>query len=957
MWVTLLGPVRARLSGPGSADPHGADSELDLGTPAQRVVLAVLAACAGRPVGVEELVDVLWGERAPVSAVNLVHRYVGSLRRLLEPGLPARTAGRVLASGPGGYRLALGDDELDLLRFRRLRTQADRLAAGAHPDQALPPLIEALGLWRGPCAAGLTERARAWPAFAAIDAEHDDAVCLAADVAVKIDQADVVLATVRRVAARDPLHEPLQARLVRTLASAGRQAEALAAYQAVRSRLADELGVDPGPELRAAQRDVLRQRLPVRPTDPTRPSDPDLRADPDPPPRPAQLPADLPSFSGRATELGRALDLIAEGRPPSTAVVCTVDGTAGVGKTTLAVHWAHQVAERFPDGQLYVNLRGFDPTSSALDPADVLVSFLDALGVPANRVPSGLAAQSALYRSTLAGRAVLVVLDNARDAEQVRPLLPGTSGCLTIVTSRNRLAGLVAGEGAHPLTLDLLPAAEARRLLADRLGADRLSADAAAVAEIVARCAGLPLALAIVATRTAAHPGFALAAIAAELRDAQGGLEAFAGARAAIDTRAVFSWSYRALTPPAALLFRALGLHPGPDLAAPAAASLVAVTVVAARALLAELTEAHLISEAAPGRYALHDLLRGYAAELGVGVDPSADRLAARYRLLDHYLHSADAADRQLEPVRDRITLDPARPGVVALRIADRAQALAWFAAEHAALRAAVSHAADTGLDAHAWQLTWAMQQYFSWRVSWHEWISTQQLALDAVLRSTNLEGQAYTRCGLGRAYTRLGRDGQARVEYQRGLDLYVELGDRVGQARTHLNLGAAVHRLGDPDTSLDHARGAQDLYRSIGDRVNEARALNNVGYAQAARGEHRLALECCQQALTIHQEIDDRHGMANAWDSLGYIHHRLAEHDRAVVCFQKALEEFRALGDRNLEGDTLLHLGEAHRDAGDDPAARAAWGLALAIFEDLEHPAAARARALLGGSRVGGTE
>ncbi len=944
MRVTLLGPVRAWGSDPDEAG-------LDLGTPAQRVVLAVLAACVGRPVPVQELVDVLWADRPPGSAVNLVHRYVGSLRRLLEPGLAARTPGRVLISEPGGYRLVLGDDQLDLLRFRRLRAQAEQLTAAGDTGRAFSLLVEALRLWQGRCAAGLKEPARAWPAFIAIDAEHDDAVCLAADLAVRTGQADAVLATVRRAAAGDLLHEPLQAGLVRTLAAAGRQAEALAAYRATYQRLADELGVDPGPQLRAAQREVLGQELFVPPVaGRAQPARPVVVS-------PAQLPADLPNFSGRDAELDRALDLIAGSRTPPTAVVAVIDGTAGVGKTTLAVHWAHRVAGRFTDGQLYVNLRGFDPAGSALDPAEVLVSLLDALGVPADRVPTGLAAQSALYRSTLAGREVLVVLDNARDAEQVRPLLPGAPGCLTIVTSRNRLAGLVAGEGAHPLTLDLLPAAEARRLLAGRLGVDRLSAEPAAAAEIVTRCAGLPLALAIVATRTAAHPGFSLAAIAAELRDAQGGLEAFAGTRAAIDARAVFSWSYRALSPPAARLFRALGLHPGPDLAAPAAASLVAEPLVTVRRLLAELTETHLISEAAPGRYALHDLLRGYAAELGAGTDPDADRLAARHRLLDHYLHSADAADRQLEPIRGRITLDPVRPGVVVLRSADRAQALAWFAAEHPALRAAVSCAADTGLDTHAWQLTWAMQQHFSWRVSWHEWISTQQVALDAVLRSANLTGQAYTRCGLGRAYTRLGGDGQARAEYRRGLDLYVQLGDPISQARTHLNLGAAENRLGDLEASLGHARSAQDLYRSMGDRVNEARALNNVGSAQAARGEHRLALECCGQALSIHQEIDDKYGMANALDSLGQIHRRLAKHDQAIACFQRALGEFRALGDRNLEADTLLRLGEAHRDAGDESAAVAAWGLALTIFEDLQRPAAVRVRELLTGPRGSGSE
>ncbi|MGO4423757.1 NB-ARC domain-containing protein, partial [Streptomyces sp. MCAF7] len=329
-------------------------------------------------------------------------------------------------------------------------------------------------------------------------------------------------------------------------------------------------------------------------------------------PRPAQLPQDLPAFSGRRAPLAKLSGLLPEdGRPLDTAVISVIGGMAGVGKTTLAVHWAHQVADRFPDGQFYVDLRGFDTAGTALGPGEAVRDFLCALGVPRHRVPHGLDAQTALYRSLLAGRHFLVLLDNALDTEQVRPLLPGAPGCLVIVTSRDTLTGLVADHGAHPLSLCWLDAEEGRELLAARLGAARVAAEPQAAAEIVELCAGLPLALSCVAARLAAHPGFRLSALAAELRDAHDRLDAIARGSAEVST--VFSWSYRALSPGAARLFRLLAGHPGPDLSASAVAELAGLDAQEIARLLAELIRAHLVAELSPGRYSVHDLLRSYA--------------------------------------------------------------------------------------------------------------------------------------------------------------------------------------------------------------------------------------------------------------------------------------------------------------------------------------------------------
>jgi hypothetical protein len=428
----------------------------------------------------------------------------------------------------------------------------------------------------------------------------------------------------------------------------------LSAYQRAKRRLADELGVDPGADLKHLELTILRgdERQVTSPGAGPRLTDP----------RPAQLPADLPSFTSRGDELAALDAILARTTDPPTAAVISLSGTAGVGKTALALHWAHRVADRFPDGQLYVDLRGFDPTGSAMSPDEAIRGFLDAVGVTARCIPASLDARAGRYRSLLAGRRMLVVLDNARDTDQVCPLLPGAPGCLVLVTSRNQLTSLVAKEGAHPVTLDLLAPDEALQLLTRRLGPARVAGELDAAEDIIASCARLPLALSIVAARAASHPTFRLADLAADLRSRHNGLDAFDGGEPVTDARALFSWSYHALSDPAARLFRLLGLHPGPDIGNLAAASLAGIPVARARSLLAQLTRAHLVTERAPGRYAFHDLLRTYAAELARAVDGDAERRAARQRMFDHYLHTSHAAGRLLDAPREPSLPDGAQP-------------------------------------------------------------------------------------------------------------------------------------------------------------------------------------------------------------------------------------------------------------------------------------------------------
>ncbi|MEU1687024.1 BTAD domain-containing putative transcriptional regulator [Micromonospora sp. NPDC005707] len=628
----VLGPVRAWRG----------RSELDLGTRQQRLVLAFLLARAGGAVSIAELVDLLWESDPPPSAVNVVHRHVGMLRRRFEPGLPTRAAGSVLIRDGGEYRLLIEEDALDLLRFRRLVARA----GGSSGEPAVALYREALALWRDRCASGVRSGPRAHPEFLAVDGEWFAAVRAATDAALRAGCVHAVLPAIRLAAEHEPLDEALQARLLLALAADGRRAEALAAYADIEHRLAGELGIRPGADLRAARDSLLdhdaaadgsgswrgagRALTAAPPLGAEAGSWPPAGAPPTGPGPPAQLPADHPYFSGRRDLVAAAEELLAGDRP-ATALV--IDGMPGVGKTTLAVHLAHHLASRYPDGQLHADLRGFDSGDSVMTPAEALRGFLWSLGVAPAAIPAEPHAQAGLYRSILAERRMLILLDNCRDWDQVRHLLPGAGGSLVIATSRRRITGTAGPAGAHPLHLDLLTDAEARELLTRWLG-DVTAADPAAVDEIVTRCGRLPLALALVATRAVGRPALSLPAVAGELAGADGRLAGFGDAHA--DLEASFSWSYRALTPGAARLFRLLPLHRAGELSTEAAAALAGLPPRTARGLLAELA-AHLLVEPGDGRWRMHDLLRAYAAELGEEHDDAAERDAAVERIHDHH--------------------------------------------------------------------------------------------------------------------------------------------------------------------------------------------------------------------------------------------------------------------------------------------------------------------------------
>lgn len=662
---------------------------------------------------------------------------------------------------------------------------------------------------------------------------------------------------------------------------------------------------------------------------------------------PQQLPAVVPRVIGREKELdglSTALEAL-EGKTAPAALIQVISGTAGIGKTTLAVRWAHQVSERFPDGQLYVNLRGFDPAGAPLSPAEAVRGFLDAFGVVAERIPVALDAQAAMYRSLLADRRVLVVLDNARDAGQVRPLLPGAAQCLVLVTSRDRLHSLIALEGARPIELPPLSETEARELLACRVGTARVAGEPKVVRELIDRCVRLPLALVIVAARALVTPDLSLEALAEELRDEQDRLDALDVGDSFFGARTVFSWSYHALSPEAAGLFRLLGLHRGPTIGPHAAAALAGVSVKRARALLAELASAHLIEEPAHRRYEIHDLLRSYAAELVGADEPGPGREAAVMRMLDFYLHSALAADRRLAPHRSRISVPAPEPGLPLATIDDERQALDWFVTEHATLLAAIETARCHHADAHAWQLAWGATTYFERTGHWHDWMNTQTSAVAAAARLGDRRAQARAHLFAGRAAMRLARLDDAAAHLDQAVSRYEELGNRLGLARAHITL-SWVRELQErfPD-AVAHAARSLELFRSLGNEPGEARALDQLGWEQALSGDHGQGLVNCERALAIFVRLGHRPGQADTEDSLGYINHRLGRYDRAVAHLKRSIALCQELGDSHTQAAAQDRLGDTYLALGKAGAARIAWELALATFEARSAPEATEVR------------
>jgi DNA-binding SARP family transcriptional activator/tetratricopeptide (TPR) repeat protein/transcriptional regulator with XRE-family HTH domain len=960
--------LRVGICGPLTVSRDGAESgALPAG---QRLVVGLLALAAGSAILPGSIIAALWPEQdPPASAATIVRTYVSRLRSRF--GVEGE---RLISRGNGGYRLCLSAEQLDLLAFRRLvglaREAEDSRRACEWYEQAMC-------LWRGDPVEDI-ELLRAHPAAVALAGERIAVVLEYADRAAVAGRHDMVLPHIKALTAANPLDERLHAALMVALAGSGRQAEALRVYDDLRCRLAEELGMDPGEQLRDAHQKVLRQEITAgvaiaASASMATPHHPGSAAPA--PVVPRQLLAAPERFVGREAELSVLSGLSQAAR--GTVVISTVGGMPGVGKTALALHWAHQVAGEFPDGQLYVNLRGFDP-SGAVAPGQALGWFLEALGVAAEATPVSQEARAALYRSLVAGRRLLIVLDNARDADQARLLLPGSPGCLVLVTSRSQLTGLAASVGARLITLDVLSPAEARQMLTDRIGADRAAAEPAAVSDIANLCAFLPLALAVAAARAAARPGVPLAALADELRSTATRMDALDAGDPSASVRAVFSWSTRQLSPGGARMFRLLGLHPGPDVELYAAAALTGTTVPQTRQALDGLARANLIQPAAAGRYGMHDLLRGYARELSAR-DGEEDQDAALTRLFDHYLYTAAAAMDTLFPAELRYRPRIPCPATPVPPLADPTAAREWLDRERAGLVAAAGHTAAGAWPGHAIRLAATLSRYLLNGDHGPEALTIFNHALGAARRTGDRTAEAAALTDISIMDWQQSRFQQAVDGYLQALALFSEAGDRAGEARVLGNLGLAEKDLGRYEEAAQHQQEALAILRELGDRFREGRALGYLGLILGRQGRHEEARGYHQKTLDLSREIGDRVGEAWAlqWlgvvdlrlgryqSAAGYLQHALAlfqemdiksgealnlvkfgelyvasgRYEQAAGNFEQAVVMSRELADTVLEGEALIGLGDVQLRTGDAGEARAHYAAALRLASEADAP------------------
>lgn len=752
LWLAILGPLEASLDG----------RLVSLGPPMRRAVLGMLAVDPGAVVRRDLMIDVLWGQQVPSTAVSLVQAHVSRLRKLSPEG------GDFIASVAGGYRLQVTSEQLDLFTFRALAASAEASRAAGDDPAATDFYERALELWRGEPLADLDALAD-HPGVAVLRHQLTDVLLRYAELACRLGLHDRVLPRLHALAAAEPLNERVHARLMIALAGAGQQAAAVRVYEDLRGRLDREFAIYPSEELVTAHLRVLRQDLPVL-SDSYEPRQPAHVV-------PRQLPAAPRYFTGRDTQRRALFALLNRASPDSGAVaLAALTGMAGIGKTALAVSWAHQVASRFPDGQLFADLRGFSPSDNPLAPAAVLHDFLSSLGMPPTRIPPDVAGRAALYRSMLASRRMLVVLDNASDAEQVRPLLPGSPGCLVLVTSRCRLIGLAASESACLLPLGGLTAQESHNLLTRVLGARRVVAEPVTVDELIVLCARLPLALRNVIARAVAHPALPLATLVAEMRNERGRLDALETGETATSVRVAFSRSHARLSEPAARILLVLGMYPGSKISVPASAALAALDRTLAHAALAELCDEHLVTELASGHYGWHELLRAYAAEVARRQLSEKERRSAVYRMLDYYLHTANAASVLLFPHLTPLPLSWPRPGVCPERIHSTRQAAEWVESERHILLAVISQAAEGGFCPHSWELPWAAGWFFCGDECWRSLAAAQEIAVEIARGHGDLGGEALARHHLAWLRFWLGEDEEACRHLSGAIELLTRL-------------------------------------------------------------------------------------------------------------------------------------------------------------------------------------
>lgn len=970
----VLGPLEAEVDGRPLARMGGRQERL----------LAVLLLEANRVIPVTRLVEAMWDGRPPPTATRQVQNAVSALRGCLAAAGVIDPA-RVLVTQSAGYAMRVQLAELDRLAFEERVRVARGQATDGDVRGAADELRSVLALWRGPALAGLPGQ------VIRAGADRLNEARLAAreqwlDLEFSLGGHRDVIGELTALVAEHPLREGLVDRLMLALYRSGRRTEALAVYRRFQARLADEVGLDPSPELGRRHEAILRNDPALTLPEPAAESsatEPRLIADSRrwrPPARPRQLPPDVPDFVGRAAVLSELHHLaVGADGGRSDVPIAVLAGTAGVGKSALAIHWAHQAIELFPDGQLYIDLGGH-AAQSATAPGQALTALLRGLGVPGEELPPELPERAGLLRSLLADRRMLLLFDNAGSAEQVRPLLPGAPGCVVLVTSRDDLLGLVASHGARLFHVDVLSATEATELIVRLVGLRRAraAAEPEATAELARLCAYLPLALRIAAANLLGHPHWAEADLVNRLTAGNRLDELVVPGDRQLAVRAAFALSHRELSPSAGVLFRRLGLVPGGDLDAALAARLL--DRPQATAELDELVSAHLVEQHAEGRYRCHDLLRLFAAECAVEEEPAA-RAACRRRILHHYLDRVRAATQVLGAVLPDQSANPAEQAFV-----DAAQARAWLDVELPNLVAVGQDAAD-GLP-EAWQLAAALRGHLAAGGHAEAWLATARAGLLAAVRAGDLPAQAAMHKNLGtahwssaqydaaieqllnglRLYRRLGdpageaaalgnlanvfwqvaRLPEAVAHGERALVLFTEIGDRFGAATVRAVLATAHVDLGRLDDALDHGGQALEMYRSIGSPNGEASVLNNLAGAYRDRGDHATAADLAAEALRISRHTGFRVIEIDALENLAAIHHLAGRDEVALAYAGRALTMARESHNGRLEAAALCSLGWAHTGLGHPADALEAFQAALLLADRTRHRRA-EVEALLG--------
>jgi len=942
--------VRFRLLGP--LEIRAGEDWRGIGAPKWRSLLATLLIHPGQIVPADVLINEVWGDTPPAKAANLVSIYVLRLRRLLGD-----TDSTLLVTRAPGYQLRVGPADTDAQLFEIMVRNGRRALAVGDPEGAASQLAEALMLWHGSPLADV-------PPTPLVEAEAERLAELRLDAAELRITAELacgghaqVVSELRRLLADHPLREGLWLLLMRALDGAGRHAEALDVYGQARSAIADELGVDPGAELRQLYADMLAQDDAVAKDNgapagiisagtveaSSRPPEsapaPAAASVPRSVPVPAQLPADIADFTGRDDQLKHLCDLLsaAGANDDSGAVrIALVAGSGGLGKTSLAVHAAHRVRGSFPDGQLYVDLLG--ATSHPLPVADVLARFLRDLGVIGREIPADADERAARYRTTLAGRRMLIVLDNARDAAQVRSLLPGTASCAVLVTTRSRMPDLAS---TRLVDLNVLDDDEALALFTRVVGDQRAAAEPEATAELLLACAGLPLAIRICAARLATRSGWTIRAMANRLRDEHRRLDELRVGDLAV--RASFQVSFASL--PASIhpdgitpadAFRLLGLWHGPTISSAAAAALFGVQEYPAADALEILVDAHLLESKAPDRYQFHDLLRVYSSERAVADLSAPDREAAIRRLLTWYMRTADAAATAVLPYRYNMPLggadDPRQPP---LSFTGAEDALGWYDSERVNVVAATRQASECGMHDIAWRLPAPLFIVFNSRQNWVDCIGTHRIALESARRAGNRQGEAWVLNNLGDA---LGRTNESEGigHLEQAFAIRHEIGDRMGEAQAANNLADAYEHLGRMDEVIGLLRRALELNRDVGDRYGEGVALSNLGAALLGVGRAEDGIDSLQQARRAFAEVGYTDGEGYAMHILGECYVSLGQDSEALECLQRSLNSHQAAGNRNRQAVTLRLLASVQARNGLPEQARESWAQAAGIFDDL---------------------